>query len=307
VRPSALTTSSAALLAFAAGCGNDYTTPSLSYDFSPIYSTTTPALNDTVTMAAAGFRFLPDAAVSTGGRPAVVLGLSADGGTIAFVPVPGTATGNVTVSGVVRLSQTGVPLTLSARAGITPPAGTTGAAGFSTAPSIGVPASGSSTYFLDAGRFSRVAECMADLVGPCRLYKLTVAAPQRLGLTVSWQGNANLDVYTYNAARAITGLLRCDARRDGPGGQPEHCSATFAPGTYYLAVVSFAALFGGPSGDPTDIQLVLTGLPDPRRIRLRARSTVISAGWRGRSHAGRNPYFPEMMAAREAVTGTGTP
>jgi hypothetical protein len=266
------------LLGLAAGCGSDYTTASSSYDFTPIYSTTTPALNDTVTMAAAGFRFLPSATVFTGGRPAVMVGLSADGSTIGFVPTPGTATGNVFVSGVFRLSQAGAPLDLpAAGSGITPPSGAAGTGAFATAPSIGVPATGSSSYFLDAGPFSNVVQCIADLVGPCRVYKITVGTTRKLGLTLSWQGNADLGVYTYSAGRTITGILSCDAKGDGPAGQPESCAATFAPGTYYLAVVSFAAVFGVPDGDPTDIRLRLTGLPNPGSADLRRPSSVALA------------------------------
>jgi len=262
------------LLGLAAGCGSDYTTASSSYDFTPIYSTTTPALNDTVTMAAAGFRFLPSATVFTGGRPAVMVGLSADGSTIGFVPTPGTATGNVFVSGVVRLSQADVPLDLAATRGIIPPAGATGTGAFATAPSIGVPVTGRSSYFLDAGPFSNVVQCIADLVGPCRVYKITVGTTRKIGLTVNWQGNADLGVYTYSAGRTITGILSCDAKGDGPAGQPESCAATFAPGTYYLAVVSFAAVFGVPDGDPTDIRLRLTGLPNPSPTDLQSASSV---------------------------------
>jgi len=137
-----------------------------------------------------------------------------------------------------------------------------------------MPAPGSSTHFLDAGRFSSVVQCIADLVGPCRLYKITVGTTRKIGLTVNWQGNADVGVYTYSAGRTITGILSCDTKGDGPAGQPESCAATFAPGTYYLAVVSFAAVFSLPAGDPTDIRLRLIGLPNPRPTDLQGASSV---------------------------------
>jgi hypothetical protein len=279
VRPSVSAPAFALLALLAAGCGDDYTTASVSYDLTPIYSTTTPALNDTVTMAAAGFRFLPGAKVSTGGRPAVMVGISGDGSTIAFVPVPGTLTGVVSVSGIVRISQPAMSLELTAKEGITPPTGTRGTDAFATAPLIRIPDTGKSSTFLDAGPFSNVAECIADLVGPCRLYRITVGATQKIGVVATWQGNADLGIYTYDAAGTITGILTCDSKSDGPGGQPESCSSTFAPGTYYLAVVSFAVIFGVPNGDPTDFRMILTGLSHPGNSSLRSVSPLKLARW----------------------------
>jgi hypothetical protein len=238
------------------------TTPAVT-SFPAVYSSTTPALNDTVTVSAAGFKFLPNSAVTVGGRAATVVGHAADSSSVSFVPVPGTATGTVSVSNIVLSFLTSVSLTVPAATGITVPGGLAGTGAFATAPTIPVPAAvGASVVFLDAGAFSNVTECGNDLGGPCRMYKIVVAAGQKIGLVVTWQGTTDIGVYTYDNTQTLDPtLILCDSKGAGAAGQPESCSATFATaGTYYLAVDSFAPFYAPPNNvDPTDIKMVLTG------------------------------------------------
>ncbi len=235
------------------------TTPAVT-NFVATYSSSTPALNDTTTISAAGFKFLPNAAITVGGRPATIVARASDSSSINFVAVPGT-NGAISVSNMVLSFLTAVPLTLPATVGITAPAGLGGTNAFATAPTIPVPGAGQSVTFLDAGSYAAVAECTGDLGGPCRVYKIVVAANRTIGLTITWQGTTDLGVYTYDNTQSLdTGLIVCDSKGAGAGGQPETCSAAFTPGTYYLVVDSFSPFYGAPNNvDPTDIKMVLTG------------------------------------------------
>ncbi len=228
--------------------------------FVATYSSSTPALNDTVTLSSTGFKFLPTAAVTVGGRTATVVSVAADSLSLGFVPVPGTA-GAVSVNGIVLSFLTAVPLNLPATVGITVPGGLAGTDAFATAPTIPVPGVGATVVFLDAGGYFPVTECNNDLGGDCRLYKIVVPAGQTIGMTITWQGTTDIGVYTYDNAQSLDPtLILCDSKGAGAAGQPETCSAAFTAGTYFLAVDSFSPFYAPPNNvDPTDIKIVLTG------------------------------------------------
>ncbi len=237
------------------------TTPAVA-NFPVTYSDATPAINDTVTMSiGSGFRLLPTATVTIGGRPATIISRAPDSLSLTLVPVPGTASSAPSVNGIVLSFLTGVSLTLPASSAITVPAGLTGADAFATAPTIPVPGAGQSVTFLDAGPYAGVAECTGDLGGPCRVYQIVVAAPTTLALTLTWQGTTDLGIYTYDAGQNIQpSLLLCDALGAGAGGQPETCSKLMPAGTYYLIFDSFAPFYAPPNNvDPTDFKLVIVG------------------------------------------------
>ncbi len=237
------------------------TTPAIP-NFANTFSTTSPAINDTVTMTvAAGFRLLPTATVTIGGRPATIISMAPDSLSLTLVPVPGTAASVPTVDGIVLSFLTSVSLSLPGTVSLTSPAGLAGTGAFATAPTIPVPAAGQSVTFLDAGGYSGVAECTGDLGGPCRVYQIVVPTARTLALTLTWEGTTDLGIYTYDAGQSIQpSLLLCDAAGAGATGQPETCSAAMPAGTYYLIVDSFAPFYSAPNNvDPTDIKIVLVG------------------------------------------------
>lgn len=231
-------------------------------NFANTFSSTSPAINDTVTMTVpAGFRLLPTATVTIGGRPATIITRAADSLSVTLVPVPGTAASVPTVNGIALSFLTSVSLSLPGTVSLTSPAGLAGTDAFATAPTIPVPAAGQTVTFLDAGGYSGVAECTGDLGGPCRVYQIVVPTARTLALTLTWQGTTDLGIYTYDAAQSLdTSLLVCDGLGAGSGGQPETCSKAMPAGTYYIVVDSFSPFYAPPNNvDPTDFKLVIVG------------------------------------------------
>ena len=228
--------------------------------FTPAYSSATPAINDTVVMSAAGFKFLPNATVNIGGKNAIIVGFATDSSSVSFVPIPGTASGAPTVSGIVLSFLTSVPLSIPATASVTVPAGLSGTDSFGTAPTVAVPTAGQSLLLVDAGAFANDPTCTGDLGGPCRIYRIVVAAPTTIAMTLRWQGTTDLGMYLYDSTGSFDGTLICDGLGAGGGGQPEGCSALIPAGTWYFVVDSFAPFYGAPNNvDPTDLNITLVG------------------------------------------------
>lgn len=221
------------------------------------YSNATPATGDTVTLTtAAPFIFRSGATVTSGGNRAVVVSQSAT--EIKFVPLPGGTAGAATVNGVGLDYATALSLNLPTVADFTTPAGFTGADALATAPTITVPAAGSTSLFVDVGTMEPVAECDDNHEAPCRAYKLTLATARTFKIDATWQGTTDLGLYFYNSAGGLLGGS-CDDHGNAAAGQPESCTKTLGPGTFYLTVVDFGAFYEPAEAPPAWIRLNLTG------------------------------------------------
>lgn len=210
-----------------------------------VFSASNPAVNQIVTMTAAGFKFLADSvgiSFETGG-PAIILGVSADSNTVSFRGAPGS-TGVVTVNGAVLSVLTGIPLTLTATSTIT--VGTSipamaGTATTVTAPTVTVP-----DGFFDAGSFTG-ADITADEGVGAQYYKFTPAADADVTITLRAQSPApdtDLDLVLCSDATCSDGG-NLDNAVLGSSDEVGTFSVT-AGTTYYIAVVLFAG--GAPGG-----------------------------------------------------------
>jgi len=216
------------------------------------YSSATPAVGDTVTLTtAAPFQFRPNATVDAGGARAILVSQSPTA--IRFVPLPGGAAGPATVNGVALGYATTLALSLPTTAQFTVPAGLAGTGSLATAPAITIPAAGSATLFVDEGATSDIAACVNSVLGsPCRAYRLDLATARTFQLRATWEGTDDIGIYFFNAAGTLLGG-GCDDKGSGAAGQPEACTKTLGPGTFFLTSVNFSA------ADPQWIRLDLTG------------------------------------------------
>jgi hypothetical protein len=240
------------------------TTPPVA-NLAAVLSTTTPNVNDNVTVTApAGIKFLPNAQVLFGSDQQVVLSVAADSNSLVFRAHQAGASGTITLNNIVLSFLTSVPIASNITSTATVGATITSLAGtdaFATAPVIVIPDAGNTGGIVDAGAFAvGPAVCNATLGGPCRIYTFTVTSSRTFAVSASWQGTTDIGVYFTTAAGSLTNTSGCDAKGAGAGGQPETCSGTFAAGTYFLVVDSFAPFYGPPNNvDPTNINVTITG------------------------------------------------
>jgi hypothetical protein len=195
------------------------------------FSNPAPAINEPVTITAEGFTFLPEAAISVGGKPALIL--SNDGASVTFLPVPGS-TGPALVEGIAVNFLPTAPLSLETTTEISVPA-FTGTESPATAPAIPVPAAGGSVLIYDGGVFAG-----ADITGDggvgAQYYTFTVTEAGDYHFVTDWVGDDTdidaivcFDAACSDGAFAGTGVTH-----------PEDGTLTLAPGTYYFVSVLFA-------------------------------------------------------------------
>jgi len=224
--------------------------------FPSTLSNAAPAIQDTVTLAitGTGFKFLPNATVTNGGAKGFVVSVAADSLSLKYVAVPGTAAGPPTVTGIVLSTLTSVPLTIPSSVSITSPAAYAGAIAVATAPTIVIPAAGVQSVYLDNGPTAAVAEC-GNIGNHCRFYKIVLAAPRTVKVTLNWGNTADIGGYYIDAAGTdIIGDFACDSKGSGAGGQPESCTEDLPAGTTYLALADFTA-----AAQNTNFQIVILG------------------------------------------------
>lgn len=216
-----------------------------------VFSNATPAVNEPVTLTAEGYTFQPDAAISFAGTPAIVLGISEDGGALTFLPAPGT-TGAAEVENISINFLPSAPLTLETAteltvADVVPLAGT-GAPG--TAPALTVAPVGETSTFYDGGTYDYAAPLFGTTF-PARLYSFTVPADGDYTFSLDWAGGVeDLGVYFF----LPDGSTETGTAADGAS-NPEESTSTFTAGTYLLAVVNFNAT------NPAFISIQLTAEP----------------------------------------------
>jgi len=275
----------AGLGTFSLGTDKVLFTPVLD-QFPATLSTQFPVPGEAVTITAgAGFQFSPPTAVLLGPTKTSALIVSQSTAAITFVPVSDIGKGKPIVTRVVANATPNVSFTLPAAIYLTSPK--EAANSEVTAPFITVPTTGNTTVFRDYGTMFPVTLCEDTQGFPCRIYRVNLTATSTFNLTASWQGNADLGIYLYDAAGTLArwgttsgSRFACDGlgahfRNPATGavdstvaGKPEACTLTprgAASGTYFVAVVSFAA--GYPAGtlsppwnrEPDDLTLTLVG------------------------------------------------
>lgn len=144
------------------------------------------------------------------------------------------------------------------------PAGA-GTDALATAPTIPIPATGNSEVVYDKLGFNNTADCLNSEGVPCRLYKVVLAAPRTFDITATWfddplgvGATTDLGVYWVDAGGNDIGSFGCDAH--GNDGVPETCSVSLGAGTFYLAVVTFAAFYAPPDdANPPSVAVAITG------------------------------------------------
>lgn len=198
---------------------------------------TTAAANEAVSITTGGslFKFPPSIKLTAGGNPVYVVSVAGDSSGAVVLPQPGTAAGQFAETGGL---VSGFPLSLPTNKAVTVASGTlTGTDAFVTAPVVAVPAVGAKTAFWDGAPYG--FDASGDFGGGARLYKITVAAGQKINFALPIiSDGADLGVYFYDAAFAPQGFAV-----DGKGGGTGNAEAgdiTFATaGVYYIAVVYF--------------------------------------------------------------------
>lgn len=219
------------------------------------FSDAAPAVGDTVTVTtAAPFSFRSDATVSNGGVGSILVSRTAT--SIRFIPIPSATPVSATVNGVTLAYAPSLSLNLPTEPAFTTPAAQTGTNALATAPAFAIPATGASRLFLDVGATSSVPQCVSAALGshPCRVYKITLAAPRTFDMSATWNGTQDMGVYFLNSAGTLTFAPgACDDKGEGLGGQPESCSISLGAGTFYLMLINFS------STDPSWFRLDLTG------------------------------------------------
>ncbi len=233
-------------------------------NFVGTFSTTTPNINDQVTLTLdPAFQFAPTAEVSFQGSVSTLTTVAGGGGSLTF-RAPTAGAGLPIVSGVIATSLPQIVLTLPAddtvfiSSTVIPLAGTGSAA---TAPTLEIPSSGQSATLVDAGTpFGADPGCFAVGGFNCRLYTFTLAADQDVDFSGTWNSSTDLGLYITDAA--FSGSLSafdCDGHGAGAGNQPEECTVSLTAGTYFVEVVTFAPFYSPPDNvDPTQIQLVIS-------------------------------------------------
>jgi hypothetical protein len=233
------------------------------------FSTQTPAMNEPVTMSAEGYHF-PEGTTVVVGDTAIVLGISEDGTSITFVPVPG-ATGPATVGGLTIdfLPETPLDLTTTEELTVGPLVALAGTDAPGTAPALEAPAAGTTTGLFDAVPLGATACGEANDGVPCQLYSISLPADVTLHARLDVSNLTDLGLYVLSAD-GTTDIedQACDAfgnagDSDNPG--VEECDLELPAGDYLLAVVSYA-IFYGPDPEPDWIGLSLTPVvaePEP--------------------------------------------
>lgn len=218
------------------------TTPTIT-EIPAVFSTTTPAVNQAVTVSAPGFVFLPSTVVAFGLDTATIVAIAADSSSADFVASPG-ATGIPTLSGVALSFLPAVPLTLPAITSVTvsstaPSAGGTDDPG--TAPSLTLPDAGVSSVLFDKPVFDGVGDAY---------YELVVPADGVFTISLDWDIGSDLDLIVCDDAFAA-----CDGQA-AVSNHPESGVYTLTAGTYFVIGEDFG-------GDAAGTTFKVTVHPEP--------------------------------------------
>jgi pre-peptidase len=222
-----------------------------------VASTGPNASDTTVLTLPAPYIFGAGAAVTFDAGGAIVLSTSADGRSMSIFPPPGaTSAATITGIGLDYLPELGdstfsnVPLTIGTT--VPPQPGTDDPA---TAPTIALPASGSSVAFYDGAAFGSPVCGQANDGVPCQLYKISLPADGSFDATLGWSNTTDLGLYVLSADGTTDTDQACDALGNGDDGGEEACTITLPAGDYLIAVVNFGPFYTPPDPAPDWISL----------------------------------------------------
>jgi hypothetical protein len=235
--------------------------------FPATFSTSTPGSSQVVTMTAgAGYKFRPTATLahgSAGGISPVIISRAADSSAISLIAAPGGPAGPIFVDGVIVVPLYVLPLNdLPSTASITPQAPYAGTGAFATAPAVTMPTVGNTLNIVDAPPFNNTADCTGVNPGGyhCRIYTFTVAAPVTLTFTNTWNNTTDLGLYFDDVGHTDPFTHACDSRGAGAASQPETCSITVGPGTYFMQMTTYHPFYASPNNQaPGWYQIQVTG------------------------------------------------
>jgi hypothetical protein len=213
----------------------------------PAVSNAAPSIGEVVTITAeAGLTFTElSQLVSTSGTVGYQVGLSPDGTTLSVVMVPGFS-GDYTITNVIPAYAPTLQVDLPSETAITTAAtvgaGIAGTDALETAPTLR-PLDANGTGVVDVGD-TYGFDVSADFGAPAgtyfaRMYKLEVLEDGSYDITLDFDSADDLGAYLADEGGA---LLEALADNLGGGGSEFVEDHHIAPGTYYVAIVTF----GGP-------------------------------------------------------------
>jgi hypothetical protein len=224
--------------------------------FAATYNTASPTAGQQLVLTApGGYRLLPTATATIGGKAVIRDSVSADSTKLYFVPQPGTSGAPSVTNAVLDFLLT-VPLTVSATTPVNVGAVTsmTGTNSVGTAPTFALAASGSSVVLVDSGAFAGTSLAGFGANFPTRYYKVVVATDITINIRANWNNNDDLGVYIFDAGSCGAGpcdvgdiVDAADNAGGGAAGHPEIQNDIDLPaGTYYFGVVEFNTTAGPP-------------------------------------------------------------
>lgn len=241
--------------------GANLTTPAIAA-IPAVFSATNVNVNETFTISAPGFKFLPDVRVLFGNDAQAVTAISVDSNTITVRAHQAGASGTITIANAALSFLPSAPFTAPAPGVVTVGATVTEIAGTgspATAPVIAIPAAGQTSGVVDAPT-SFPNDQSGLCGGPCnaRIYKFTVAAQQEVTVTATWNSTTDIGVYLGNATGGLQSTATfppADNLGSGAGGHPETTTWDLPPGDYTILVIDFLT-----SGSPTSLTIDFAGL-----------------------------------------------
>jgi hypothetical protein len=214
------------------------------------FSNASPAINEGVTITLpAGYKFGPNAAVTSDLGDGFITSFAADSTSIVAVIPPGT-NGPLTLNGVNASFLPGLDLSLPTADVVTAVATPVGGDTPAAAAPIPTPALDGTTVFFDGSAFTGADVTVDGGVG-AQYYSLTVTEAGDYTFTTDWPGAADLDPWVCVTAAGCATIA-------GSGiDQPEEGTLTLTPGTYIVSIVLFA-------GSPPDfIKLTIAHAATP--------------------------------------------
>jgi hypothetical protein len=228
------------------------------------FSNVTPAQNETVTITAEGFTFLPEAAIVIAGDSALII--SNDGASVTFLPTPGS-TGPVLIEKIAPSFLPTTPLSLltTQEIAVAPLAAIPGTDDPATAPELNVPPEGAVAGFFDAPDFAGAA-CAFGTV--CRYYKLTVTEAGVYTITMDWDIGGDIDMYVCNDPPVVADFSGCFDFAGASAAHPEIAEVALEPGTYIVVADDFG-------GDAIGTTLQIAVQHDPPAAAFRSPSKAV--------------------------------
>jgi len=238
------------VVAAAAGFQDTITVSAVPLTFTGALSSTTPQGGDTLVIASTPQLKFDTATVAvTFGAGVVVPGtIIAKSTDTIRVLVPFSTAAPITIAGVLVTSYTpplAVTLPSSVTVTQTGDQWGTGDTSYATAPTIPIPPAGASFKMLTNFGPANGPNCAEfgppspnNSIGPCVIYKFTLAAPTALTFSTAWPTTGDMDTYVCDAS----GLAGCfESGGSGAGSNnPEVIStATYAAGTHYFVIEQF--------------------------------------------------------------------